>query len=166
MIDFVQEQKLPTERYKMKVNKITLSLWAIGICDWVIYISVILILTKYEHYLALWDYQFFQLCFAVFLVLISTILFGLSYLKIKKLAFQDTHGINVVELKRVAIITGICFFGQCTMLVIFMLMMLTMSNFGMSREIVTIVGNFLMSVMMIIFFVVTLRVDLDLTLST
>ena len=95
----------------MKVNKITLILWSFGICDWVIYITVILILTKYEYYLALWDYQFFQLCFAVFLVLISTILFGLSYLKIKKLAFQDTHGINVVELKRVAIITGICFFG-------------------------------------------------------
>ena len=52
------------------------------------------------------------------------------------------------------------------MLVIFLMMMLTMSNFGMSREIVTIVGNFLMTVMMIIFFVVTLRVDLDLTLST
>ena len=98
-------------------------------------------------------------------MLIAAIFFGLTFIKIRKLAAWDKQDTNWVELRRVAWITGACFIGQCCIFIFFVLQLVVQGVFGTVAAIIAILaGNVLMTIMQVVFIIVTVLVDLDLTL--
>lgn len=81
------------------------------------------------------------------------------------MAAWDTQDINKVELRRVAWFTGVCFVGQCCLLLFFVLMFITQGRYGTPAAVVSIIAGNVVTMMQIIYFGITALVDLDLKLQ-
>ena len=97
-------------------------------------------------------------------MLIAAIFFGLTFLKIRKLAAWDKQDTNWVELRRVAWITSACFIGQCCIFICFVLQLVVQGSFGTVAVIIAILAGNVLTIMQVVFIIVTVLVDLDLTL--
>ena len=97
-------------------------------------------------------------------MLIAAIFFGLTFIKIRKLAAWDKQDTNWVELRRVAWITGACFIGQCCIFICCVLKTVVQGSFGTVAVIIAILAGNVLTIMQVVFIIVTVLVDLDLTL--
>lgn len=100
------------------------------------------------------------------MMIIAAFLFGQTYLKIRKLSNREATEANKKELLRVKRITGVCFFGQVAMSCIFLLGLYTQGYYGPLAAAQNILTGVTMTFMELCFFIITVKVNLDLTLQT